>query len=89
MVIGVSRNSLKRPRFSASHYKTQVSETTAVGSLIYSLKATVQSSSAPKSRTKRFITYSIKAVESIAAKNKFRIDSKYTLEYINIGLQSS
>ncbi|CAB3403624.1 unnamed protein product [Caenorhabditis bovis] len=70
VIIQVSRSATMRPKFSASHYQTDISEKTAVGSQIYTLKA-VGEDMGPGTKP---LVYSIFSVEDIAMEEKIRVE---------------
>ncbi|VDM48291.1 unnamed protein product, partial [Toxocara canis] len=74
IIVEVSRSPQRRPKFSAHHYKTQISEKTPIGSVIYTMRATVDESGLTRRTANKMIIYSIHSVENLAAADKFRID---------------
>uniref|UniRef100_A0A8R1DPU5 Uncharacterized protein n=1 Tax=Caenorhabditis japonica TaxID=281687 RepID=A0A8R1DPU5_CAEJA len=70
VTIQVSRQITQRPRFSASHYQTDVSERTAIGTQIYTLKATGETSG-PGSKP---LVYSLFSIDDVAMEDKIRVE---------------
>uniref|UniRef100_A0A915BTY2 Cadherin domain-containing protein n=3 Tax=Parascaris TaxID=6254 RepID=A0A915BTY2_PARUN len=74
IVVEVSRSPQRRPRFTAQHYRTQISEKTPVGTTIYTVKAIVDESGLTHKTASKMIVYGIHSVENLAAADKLRID---------------
>ncbi|CAI2349826.1 unnamed protein product [Caenorhabditis sp. 36 PRJEB53466] len=70
VIIQVSRQVSQRPKFSASHYQTDVSERVAIGTQIYTLKATGETSGYG---TKPLV-YSLFNANDIAMADKIRVE---------------
>ncbi|EGT52030.1 hypothetical protein CAEBREN_12407 [Caenorhabditis brenneri] len=68
VIIQVSRQISQRPKFSASHYQTDVSERVAVGTQIYTLKATGETLG-----TKPLV-YNLFSVDDVAMEDKIRVE---------------
>lgn len=68
VIIQVSRQISQRPKFSASHYQTDVSEKVAVGTQIYTLKATGESLG-----TKPLV-FNLFSVDDVAMEDKIRVE---------------
>nr|ACI49172.1 hypothetical protein Csp3_JD01.004 [Caenorhabditis angaria] len=70
VIIQVARSPLHRPKFSASHYQTDISEKTAVGTQIYTLKASGEDMG-PGTKP---LVYSIFSIEDVAMEEKIRVE---------------
>lgn len=68
VIIQASQQVTKRPRFSAGHYQTMVSEKVAVGTQIYTLKATGEA------LTTKPLIFSMFSVDDIAMEDKLRVE---------------
>lgn len=68
VIIQVSRQISQRPKFSASHYQTDVSERVAVGTQIYTLKASGESLG-----TKPLV-FNLFSVDDVAMEDKIRVE---------------
>lgn len=68
VIIQVSRQISQRPKFSASHYQTDVSERVAVGTQIYTLKAIGETLG-----TKPLV-YNLFSVDDVAMEDKIRVE---------------
>lgn len=75
----MSRSPQRRPRFTAQHYRTQISEKTPVGTTIYTVKAIVDESGLTHKTANKMIVYGIHSVENLAAADKLRIDPRFIL----------
>ncbi|CAD6197559.1 unnamed protein product [Caenorhabditis auriculariae] len=70
VIIQVSRSPSLRPQFSASHYTTEVSEKTAVGTQIYTLKANGEDVG-PGTKP---LVYNVYTIEQLDMEDKIRIE---------------
>ncbi|KAK6741188.1 hypothetical protein RB195_009193 [Necator americanus] len=70
ITIELSRSATSRPQFSAQHYKTQVSEKTAVGTQIY----TVRAKSSVSGKSAKPMVYGIHSVEDSSMEDKLRVE---------------
>ncbi|PIO59084.1 cadherin domain protein, partial [Teladorsagia circumcincta] len=70
VTVELSRSPTSRPMFSAQHYKTQISEKTAIGTQIY----TVRARSSDMSRTSKPLVYGIHSVEDTGMEDKLRVE---------------
>uniref|UniRef100_A0A7I4YD34 Cadherin domain protein n=1 Tax=Haemonchus contortus TaxID=6289 RepID=A0A7I4YD34_HAECO len=70
VAVELSRSPLSRPIFSAQHYKTQISEKTAVGTQIY----TVRARSSGVSRSSKPLLYGVHSVEDTGMEDKLRVE---------------
>ncbi|VDO27944.1 unnamed protein product [Haemonchus placei] len=70
VAVELSRSPLSRPIFSAQHYKTQISEKTAVGTQIY----TVRARSSGVTRSSKPLLYGVHSVEDTGMEDKLRVE---------------
>ncbi|KIH42495.1 cadherin domain protein, partial [Ancylostoma duodenale] len=70
IAVEVSRSPTSRPQFSAQHYKTQISEKTAIGTQIY----TVRAKSNASGKSSKPLVYGIYSVEDTGMEDKLRVE---------------
>ncbi|VDO60529.1 unnamed protein product [Heligmosomoides polygyrus] len=70
VTVELSLSPTTRPIFSAQHYKTQISEKTAIGTQIY----TVRAKSNDLSRTSKPLVYGVHSVEDTGMEDKLRVE---------------
>ncbi|VDL72367.1 unnamed protein product, partial [Nippostrongylus brasiliensis] len=70
ITVELSRLPITRPVFSAQHYKTQISEKTAIGTQIY----TVRAKSSDVSRIPKPLVYGIHSMEDSGMEDKLRVE---------------
>uniref|UniRef100_A0A0K0DCV7 Cadherin domain protein n=1 Tax=Angiostrongylus cantonensis TaxID=6313 RepID=A0A0K0DCV7_ANGCA len=74
VVVELSRSSTIRPQFSAQHYKTQISEKTAVGTQIYTVRARTSDAVS----TVKPLLYGIHSIEDTEMEDKLRVEPRHT-----------